>query len=256
MECVQFESELQQRQDTRQALASPELEAHATNCIACRNQLMEALLLQFGVAAWLRKPPSPAADFADRLTAKVLAVSAQPVASEMSYAATHASETVSLCRPGVADETPRTWQGWAVLAASVAALWLVFAGSIDDRQQITATRPHRQATRPVPRPPDADFGTVLASAQGAYSHMANDSLAAAQDLALLWPVTAASADQNPVKSTNAKSTTAPSSSDDSNGAGGTWDAGLSDDLAPISNSVEDALNFLRRTMPQSQKSST
>lgn len=243
MECDQFESELQRRQDARMVLAAPELEAHAANCSACQSRLTDALLLESGIAAWLLKPVSVSAEFADRLTAQLQQLQRQSATSRPADVVADSSAVIAIRRPPDSEDRPRVWQGAAVCAATVAAVWLVFAGSLGNGPQSIAVRPSRPAFQPALPAPAADLGTVLASAQGAYSHMANDSLAAARDLALLWPTTTES---NPT----------PASSNTPNSGNDAWDADLSKDLAPISSSFGDALEFLKRTVPQSAKSST
>lgn len=233
MECLEFETLLQQRLDERFVPDCPELHGHAVVCAACALLLADVTLLERGVAAWRLQLPVASHDLTSRITDEVLNI--------IRIEQPKLQSEVQVRREPAQSAAPPTWQTWAVLAATVAAVWLVFAGSIThpsaDRRvaalQATASRSQ----------PKADLGSVLISAEGAYSQLANESLAAAQDFALLWPASSAS-------------TTAEPTSARPSGSGAEWSPTLSNELAPISNSVEDAWNFLRRTVPQVQKSST
>lgn len=233
MECLEFETLLQQRLDERLVPDCPELHSHAAACPACALLLSDAILLEMGVAAWRMQLPVAPHDLTSRITDQVLNIirTEQP----------RLQSEVQVRRAPAQSTAPSTWQTWAVLAATVAAVWLVFAGSITHPP---AGRRVAATLTPAPRSqPRADLGSVLISAEGAYSQLANESLAAAQDFALLWPASSASATAQP-----------PSAG--SPGPGAEWSPTLSNELAPIGHSVEDAWNFLRRAVPQVQKSST
>ncbi|MDB5339457.1 MAG: hypothetical protein JWN70_5076 [Planctomycetaceae bacterium] len=233
MECFEFEARLHQRLDERLAPQCPDLQAHAATCPACDLQLHDATLLSRGIASWRTTLPVASSGLTSKITEQILAIirAEQPA---------RPSE-VRPYRQSAQTQAPQPWQTWAVLAGTVAALWLVFVGSTVQQRLDRADHRVADVSEHAESKPKADLGAVLVSAEGAYSQLANESLAAAQDFALLWPASSASS-------------TAPVPGP--TGAGSEWSPAWSRELAPISNSVEDAWNFLRRTVPQVQKSPT
>lgn len=230
MECFEFETQLQQRLDERLAPRCAELDAHAATCPACDLLFEEVAMLSRGVAAWRTGQPAVSSELSAKITQHVLKIicDEQPVRQT----------TVRPLRQAAQTQSPQVWQTWAVFAGAIAAVWFVFVGSTVQRpdQRVAAVSVHTE-----PSKPKADLGTVLVSAEGAYSQLANESFAAAQDFALLWPASSASSE---------RPSPAPM------GTGSELSPAWSPELAPISNSVEDAWNFLRRTVPQVQKSPT
>lgn len=236
MECVEFEEMLQRRLDERLVPGCPELLAHAVTCPACQLLLEDAGLLSRGVAAWRMSLPVADSDLTSRITEDVLAV----IRAEQ----TASPATIKLRREVGPGDAPQSWQSWAVVAGTVAAICLVFLGSPARDPVVIRSVTLGRYELPVAAPkPKADLGRVLVSAEGAYSHLANESLAAARDFALLWPA-------GNVTSTDASKD--PPAEDDAAG----WSPDLSEELAPIGDSVEDAWNFLRRTVPQVEKMRT
>ncbi|MES2789340.1 MAG: hypothetical protein V4719_06940 [Planctomycetota bacterium] len=231
MECLEFERLLEQRLDERLVPRCPELQTHAQTCVPCTFLLEDAELLSRGIAAWRGHLPAAPSDLAARITGQVLAI--LPPQSPVR------PPELRVDRRSSPNEPPRTWQTWAVLAGSVAAVWFVFLGTTPrpDRAERVASVP----TSVPESKPKTDLGAVLVSAEGAYSKLATESLAAAQDFALLWPTSSAASDAG-------SSPSAPGED------GSNWTPSLSRELAPIGNSVEDALDFLRRTVPRVEKS--
>ncbi len=230
MECFEFGALLQQRLDERLAPRCAELDAHAATCPACDHLFEDVAILSRGVAAWRTGQPTVSSELSSKLTQDVLEIirAEQPVRQT----------AVRPLRQSAQTQAPQIWQTWAVFAGAVAAVWFVFVGSTVQRpdQRVAAVRVFTE-----PSKPKADLGAVLVSAEGAYSQLANESFAAAQDFALLWPAGSMS---------SASPSPAPM------GTGSDWSPAWSPELAPISNSVEDAWNFLRRTVPHVQKSPT
>lgn len=236
MECQEFEAELDGRLDERLDPRSPELQAHAKSCANCEERLQQAIVLLCGIVIWRQAAPAPSGD----LTARI---------------ANHVRLADFETRSVGSDRTPvnqSKWQAWAVAAAAMAAIWLVFVGAnfdhsgqADHRMAAVGQRPIGSPTRapvtPVPATP-TDLGTVLVSAEGAYSQLATETLEAAQDFALLWPTSQAVS--------NAAPSPAPHGPDTN------WNQELSRELAPIGGSVTDALNFLWRAAPHVEKSAT
>lgn len=237
MECVEFEKLLQQRLDERLAPRCAELECHAVACSGCALLLEDACLLSRGVSAWRAQTAVASPELTTRVTEQVLAI----IRSERPVRETSGG---TIGRRVVQAEAPQTWQAWAVLAGTVAAVWCVFLGSTAQQQTNSHSRDVVRFAPPAKQtPPKADLGVVLVSAGGAYSHLATESLAAAQDFALLWPASSAS--------TAGELRTPKTEAEESD-----WSPDLSDELSPISDSVEDAWKFLRRTVPQVEKMRT
>lgn len=235
MECFEFEALLQQRLDERLAPRCAELDAHAATCPECNRLAEDAALLSRGVAAWRTSLPVASSGLTSQMTEQVLAtLRAEPPAPR--------SIDLRPQRQLAHTETPQRWQTWIVLAGTVAAVWCVFLGSSAEHHaarvahRMTAVSPGAEQLKPK-----ADLVAVLVSAEGAYSQLANESLAAAQDFALLWP---------------ARSVPSTTPAAVPSGTGSEWSPVWSPELAPLSNSVEDAWNFLRRTVPQVPKSPT
>lgn len=242
MDCREFEAELDRRLDERLDPRTPELTAHAERCVGCGELLRDAVLLLRGVTAWKQSLPAHAGDLAARITRDV---SGAPGV-----------------RPQVrssAEAGSGKWQAWIVVAGSIAAMWLMFVGSPFHHSRGTDHRVaaighlNSDASAPptIDRVPatgrraelDADLDTVLVSAEGAYSQLADKTLEAAQDFALLWPTSQAVSDS-----------TSPSikpQNPDTN-----WHQSWPRELTPIGNSIGDALDFLRRAAPQIEKSAS
>ncbi len=235
MECVEFEQLLQQRLDERLAPVCPELDSHAATCPACHLLLEDARLLSRGVAAWRMSAPVAPSDLASRITEQTLAI--------IRDHHTAAPTTIKRQQQVVPSDALQSWQSWAVLAGTVAAVWFVFLGSTVPHSTNSSRAVVRNGALTQQARPKADLGVVLVSAGGAYSHLANESLAAARDFALLWPAGSGSA-------------TVDTSDPQSDEADTGWSPDLSEELAPIGDSVEDAWNFLRRTVPQVEKMRT
>ena len=237
MECFEFETVLHQRLDERLVPCCPELDRHAETCPACRLLMADAELLSLGVATWRANAPAVSADLTSRVTEHLLSLSAVRSVEPVTLIVTRTRRVTDSVGPS------RTWQSWAVLAASAAAIWLVFFGSVN-HQPGNRTDPRVAVKAPLqPQQSRADLGAVLVSAEGAYSHLANESLAVAQDFALLWPASRSATTTQPP---------APGPA----GSESPWNPAWPSELAPISDSVEDAWNFLRRTMPDVSKTRT
>lgn len=238
MDCREFEAELDRRLDERLDPRVPELTAHAEHCVGCGERLRDALVLLRGVTAWKRGLPAHAGDLAARITRDVAGgTSARPPVRRS------------------AEAESGKWQAWMVVAGSIAAMWLMLVGSPfqDSRgtdQRVAAigylnskaTTPTASDRVPVTTP-QADLDTVLVSAEGAYSQLADKTLEAAQDFALLWPTSQAVSD-----------TASPSSKPQSSDAN--WNQTWPRELTPIGNSIGDALDFLRRAAPNIEKSAS
>lgn len=242
MECVEFEKLLQQRLDERLAPRCPELDGHAAACSNCELLLDDTLLLSRGITAWRASRPISSPELTIRITEQVLAVihDEQPVRTTAIRSHRDASQSTA----------PRTWQTWAALAGTVAAVWFVFLSSpVRDQTDRQTPAVVRVGSPGLQSQPKADLGAMLVSAEGAYSHLANESLAAAQDFALLWPVRSPSSTADERRTSQAEK---PKAEEEESH----WSPDLSDELSPISDSVEDAWNFLRRTVPQVEKMRT
>lgn len=234
MECSEFKTLLQQRLDARLAPRGPELHSHAETCPDCSQLLLDAVLLSRGVAAWRASLPVSSGDLTSRIVGQVLTI----MRAEQSVPQTAIRLTLQLAK----HEAPHIWHTWALLAGTVAAVWFVFIGSAVHQQTDRMNRRVvTDGSRGQQSQPQADLGAVLVSAEGAYSQLATESLLVAQDLALLWPASSVPSTIPPP---------APGA------AGLDWSPEWSRELAPISDSVEDAWDFLRRAMPQVSKSRT
>ncbi len=262
MECPEFEILLNQRLDERSDPRCADLQAHAADCPACQLQLEDAGLVLRGVAAWRAGSLVATTDLAGRIFehARRELVSSGPLnthvyqsavqstvnQSAVNQSTVNQSATHSEVRPNRLPnrgETRHSWHSWAVLAGTVAAVWFVLAGSLLEtpkRSQNDSTAIATIKPQPLTKT-KVDLGTVLVSAEGAYSQVANDSFNAAQDFALLWPTTSSNADG---------ALPGPTTSDSE------WNPGWTRELTPLGNSVEDAWEFLRRTVPRVDKSAS
>lgn len=236
MECQEFEAELEGRLDERLDPCSPELQAHAKYCANCEERLQQAIVLLRGIATWRQALPAPSGGLTGRITDHI-------------RLADFEIRSVSSDR---APARQSKWQAGAVAVAAMAAMWLVFVGSnfdhsgqADHRMAAVGQRqmgsPTRAPVTPVPVTP-TDLGTVLVSAEGAYSQLATETLEAAQDFALLWPTSQAVSSAAPPPAPQGRDTN--------------WNQELSRELAPIGSSVTDALDFLWRAAPRVEKSAT
>ena len=268
MECPEFELLLNQRLDERSDPRCADLQAHAAGCPACQLQLEDAGLVLRGVAAWRAGSLVATTDLAGRIFehARRELVSSGPLNTHVNQSSVHQSAvnqsavnqsavnqsavnqsaTHSEVRPNRLSnrgETRHSWHSWAVLAGTVAAVWFVLAGSLLEtpkRSQSDSTAIATITPQPVTNP-KVDLGTVLITAEGAYSQVANDSFNAAQDFALLWPTTSSNADAASPGTTT---------------SGSEWNPGWTRELTPLGNSVEDAWEFLRSTVPHVEKSAS
>lgn len=242
-ECQEFEALLEQRLDERLDPRTVELQAHAEQCVVCRERLRQATLVLHAVSAWRKTLPGPSESLIPRVLASL------PRSSDRTT--TLPQVKVRALPP---DQAPGKWQMVAVAAASIAAMWLIFLGTAfqDNRhpgRNLASVGPWTPPTvTPVPVPasiaPQPDFETVLVSAEGAYSQLATETLEVAQDFALLWPSSQAVSDNSTSPQPTPQIPATDSTSD--------W----ADDLAPISDSVGDALNFLWRAAPSVEKTAT
>ena len=233
MDCQEFEAQLEWRLDERLDPVSPELQAHTDECAPCLERLQGATALLHGVAAWRQTIPAPSVDLAARIAGQLHTASEQKPEIRVANIAASGSR----------------WQAWIVAAGAIVAMWLVFLRPASDSgqpgSQIAKVIPAVPVAPPSPVPqklPAADLETVLVSAEGAYSQLATETLEAAHDFALLWPTTQA-VSTSPVPS-------APQQQDSN------WNQQWSRELAPIGDSVGDALDFLWRAAPRVEKSAT
>lgn len=236
MDCQQFEELLQQRLDERLDPVTAELQTHAEHCPTCQDQLRQAKVLLQGVSVWRKKRPVPSVNLTSRVLAS-LPGATQPQTTSRS----------TEVRVGRVDPSPSHWQTVAVAVASMAALWLVFVGTRfnnDGRHDRSVAVKAPVIAPPTPVNSDSDLDAVLVSAEGAYSQLATETIEVAQDFALLWPASQTVSDSKPPPAAAAQ---IPADHPDP-----TW----ADELAPISDSVGNALDFLWRAAPHVEKTAT
>jgi hypothetical protein len=256
MECREFEIELQDRLDLRQDPRSPALQAHAAGCEACATSLASAKLLLRGVAAW--KMTLPTVELAARIASQLVTVeSAAHIASPRDVA----SHVVSDRRSGPVYSGPFAW---GLVTTSAAALCFMFCSTAfqpnsqsplrnlanrqSSKSKVSATAmatPNVMRNEPAANQKDVNpnLNTVLASAGQAYSHLALETAAVAEDFALLMPAQGFFRDSDPSRIDKAA---VPSNS---NGL-------LPETVYPVGDSVENALQYLWQAVPGTQKAAS
>ena len=247
MDCQEFEAELERRLDERLDPDAPELRAHSNECVPCRDLFRESAVLLKGVAAWQRETPVASPDLTSRIVDVVL--NSNSPAAVPHRTTNHVAVVTGRDRH---DSAGNRWAAGLIALTSVAGLWMMFFGSnfqaVDRSDRRLTALVHSNIAAPdivevtdIGPAPQADLETVLVSAEGAYSQLATKTMEAAQDFALLWPASTASATEPPAM---------PPS------PGSTWGRGWSTDFAPISDSVGEAFDFLKRAAPRVENSST
>ncbi|MDB5385103.1 MAG: hypothetical protein JWM11_749 [Planctomycetaceae bacterium] len=248
MDCLEFENQLQDLLDRREDPRASALQLHASECVACGELLTGAATLLHGVHVWRKS--LPAVQLVDRILSacdlinlgqidvgSVVVEHARPIDGGDVRVNRSVPEKV---QPGI--------RAWGLVAASAAALCFMFWSA--SAQKISQTGPRGYASsRGLKSKLDPiasakpDLGTVLASAGKAYSHLAQETAVAAQDFALLMPSSgffrSAELPRAGVK--------APAS--DSRGL-------LPENIYPVGDSVENALQFLWQAVPGVEKSAS
>lgn len=236
MDCLEFEAQLDAVLDQRLDPRIPALQEHAETCLACRESLNGAIRVLRGVKAW--RKTVPAVNLVDQV--------------ELSNRAsvTQQSRDVTVRKR---EERPLGGVfSWSLAAVTAAAICLMFwaapfpNGSRSSQRGVAKSgpvKPQAETLTPAPKHLEpANFEIVLASAEGAYSHLAEESVAVAQDFALLMPSSGL------FRATDSPSKATQSSPSSMNGL-------LPTNVYPVGDSVENALQFLWQAVPSSEKSS-
>lgn len=261
MDCVEFETRLRDRLDQRLQPDTPELQVHVHDCHACRQVMSDAKLLLKGISAW--KQAIPKIDLTDRLTFGGRLTFASQASSDAT-AASHTGPSIrsALIRTQVQPASSGYLARGLIALTATALCYMFIAGPIRfTPQELRRELAQQQRNKPksgvdqeihhvptVQAPsirPD-DLKIVLASAEGAYSHLANETVAVAQDFALLMP------------SGKLFGTSANTGVQDSDSPMLPASGILPTNVYPVGDSVESALQLLWQAVPgdnQSSKSS-
>jgi len=245
MDCLEFENELQTELDERRDPNTPRLRAHAAECAPCRRSLTDAMLVLSGVFAWRKTLPS--INLVDQID-----YAQHPLIQRLQANDSPGSNLIR--------RAPGSWSeatfARALIAVSAAALCFMFwsANSPSESTQI-ANRAlvrarqlnsnqlsHSNSFQAEPNLVTTDLKMVLASAEGAYSHLAQESVAVAHDFALLVPPGGL------FRSMNTSDSGVPPSSEKVQGL-------LPANVYPVGDSVESALQLLLQAVPGVEKSS-
>jgi hypothetical protein len=252
MECREFEIELQDRLDLRQDPRSPALQGHADSCEPCRTSLASAKLLLRGVTAW--KKSLPTVELAARIASQLGSVESPIHIASPREVVSHA---VSDRRSGPVYSGPFAW---GLVTTSAAALCFMFCSAAFQQNSQSPSRnlanrqgskskalatvmvaPNGSSAKQTGANPNLD--TVLASAGQAYSHLAQETAAVAEDFALLMPT------QGFFRASDPSRIDMDAVPSNSNGL-------LPETVYPVGDSVENALQYLWQAVPGTQKAAS
>lgn len=235
-DCAAWDELLQQALDERGDLRTAALAAHPQQCAECAMlwNIQQQLASETQLTAISAKQVSPV------LTGKILAQLAELARVPETTSTVTPQTEVAPVTGARSPAQPRTL--WWLAACCAAVLWGVFwspraIAPVSHTQQATVVTEVTEPASPT------DLQAIVSTAGSAYQTLQHETVAAAQEFALLLPpqATAALSSANAVPQNAASSSYLPVPA-------------LPSGLQPIQQSVREGLDFLWLTVPQDLKS--